>query len=606
MKKSRLWLFNLIACLIPVLFFVLLEFSLRAIDYGHQHPLFIENPEAPHYLLPKPDVVKRYFPKGAPSPSVTIETNFFLKKKPEDGIRIFVQGGSTAAGFPYGLGASIAGMLDYRLKQSFPDKSVEVVNTALSAVNSYTVLDFSDEIIAQKPDAVLMYMGHNEYLGILGVGSNYSSTNSSASTLLFLKLYGFKTFQLIQNIYWSFKSPNANIDQSKSRSFMSKVAKHKNIPKDSPLFTQGIQQFETNLELLVNKYKEHNIPVFIATIASNLADQKPFSSVELPDNIKGQVESLLSTETKNIREDEVANFRQLADQYGSADIFYLLGRHFEQQNNYGAAREHYIAARDHDLLRFRAPSEINVLIEKITRKHELHLVHANQYLEENSPNGIIGSEMMIEHLHPTAEGYFHISDAFYHALNTSKIFGDFPRVMKSKDAINETPLLDAELFWAEAKIAGLIADYPFVDEPVEAKIPTPSSWSEHLGFQAYKKKIGWFDLAKKTLEHRKSDTTTKITAIKLMAEALPYNESLNFEAGKALIHYQRPQEALRYLRRAIDISPKNTNNQLALAHALLILKRYDTGRRWLNSVLAIDPNNQTAKQVSAQLKAINK
>ncbi|WP_019026383.1 SGNH/GDSL hydrolase family protein [Colwellia piezophila] len=204
---SKKRIYQLIALAIPFAFFGLVEGGLRLVDYGREIPLFIDYPQAdnstaPQYLLPRPDVVKRYFPEGSSAPSVTIETNFFLKEKPKKALRIVVQGGSTAAGFPFGYGASIAGMLDYRLKQSFPDRTVEVINTALAAVNSYTVLDFVDEIIEQQPDAVLIYAGHNEYLGILGVGSAYTAANSPAATLLYLKLKNSRIFQLLQNLYW--------------------------------------------------------------------------------------------------------------------------------------------------------------------------------------------------------------------------------------------------------------------------------------------------------------------------------------------------------------------------------------------------------------------
>ena len=156
MAKQRTRLFRLIMISIPILFFVLLELVLRVVGYGHSYPLFITTPDSDNYVLARPDIIKRYFADNVPKPSVTMEANLFLKNKPDNGLRIFVQGGSTAAGFPYGLGASPAGMLDQRLKQTFPDKHVEVINTAMSAVNSFTLLDFVDEIIAQQPDAVLI------------------------------------------------------------------------------------------------------------------------------------------------------------------------------------------------------------------------------------------------------------------------------------------------------------------------------------------------------------------------------------------------------------------------------------------------------------------
>ena len=53
----------------------------------------------------------------------------------------------------------------------------------MSAVSSYTLLDFSDEIVDYQPDAILIYAGHNEYLGILGVGSVLAGGMATPSDL---------------------------------------------------------------------------------------------------------------------------------------------------------------------------------------------------------------------------------------------------------------------------------------------------------------------------------------------------------------------------------------------------------------------------------------
>jgi hypothetical protein len=118
-NHSNTWLFRLIAILIPFAFVGLIELSLRLVGFGQSYPLFIPNPAHPDYLLTRPDVVKRYFPFQENVPNVTLEPHFFLKDKPSNGVRIFVQGGSTAAGYPYGLGASIAGMLEHRLARHY-------------------------------------------------------------------------------------------------------------------------------------------------------------------------------------------------------------------------------------------------------------------------------------------------------------------------------------------------------------------------------------------------------------------------------------------------------------------------------------------------------
>ena len=62
----------------------------------------------------------------------------------------------------------------------------------MAAINSYTLLDFMDEILEQSPDALLIYTGHNEYYGALGVGSEQSLGNSRWLIHTYLKLRSVK------------------------------------------------------------------------------------------------------------------------------------------------------------------------------------------------------------------------------------------------------------------------------------------------------------------------------------------------------------------------------------------------------------------------------
>lgn len=581
MNKTRVY--QLIALAIPFAFFAFLEGGLRFFDYGREIPLFIDYPQvensaAPQYLLPRPDVVKRYFPEGSAAPSVTIETNFFLKHKPDDALRIVVQGGSTASGFPFGYGASIAGMLDYRLKQSFPDRTVEVINTALAAVNSYTVLDFVDEIIEQQPDAVLIYAGHNEYLGILGVGSAYTAANSPAATLLYLKLKNSRVFQLLQNVYWQLTKTNIPKNAERSRTFMSKVAKHKNIPYGSELYEAGLIQFENNIARVIAKYQAAGIPVFISTIASNLADQPPFSSSDLSVDSKPN------------------------DQ--SAGFYYQEGKTLLAQGSYPQAKQSFIKARDYDLLRFRAPSAINDIIVELSTKESVYFVDANKALMNAAEQGIIGKSLMLEHLHPTIKGYFVIADSFYQTLEQSAVFGKFPQTISTTIAEKDLPVFDAEVYWGKAKIAGLMADYPFTKTPQKVQLPLVKTPSDRLGLSAYKGQIGWLAIATENLNYAKNnDKPLYLKSAKLLADAMPFDATHNYRAGVALIKQKQAVQAPRYLKRAIEIDSKNINYLLALSHAYLEQSKLKLALPWLESVLVIDSKNATANDVLPKVKA---
>lgn len=599
---KKIWLFRVIMLSIPLLFFAAFEGILRLISFGEEYSLFIENPQAPEYLLPRPDVVKRYFPPGAPAPNVTIEANFFKKKKPENGLRIFVQGGSTAAGFPYGLGASPAGMLDYRLKQSFPDRPVEVISTALSAVNSYTLLDFSDEILAQKPDAILIYAGHNEYLGLLGVGSHYAFASSPRLTRLFLQLRQFRLVKFAQHLYWRLAGNTQGTDIKPSRTVMAEIARHKNIARDSVLFDDGLVQFRSNMRALIEKYQDHGVPVLIATIASNLADQAPFaSSKSLQQDSDALLAKLSSQPAGELSDSTLATLDSAVAASASADLHYAFAQVLRALGEHTRAKTHFTQARDHDLLRFRAPSEINSIIVELAEHYKLPLVDANARLEKHATDGIIGEALMLEHVHPTIDGYFLIADAFYHELEQSGVLGQFPRVIDSDSARAEIPVFPAEEYLGRAKIADLVADYPFTDQPGLPVLPPRYSWDDHLGYQAYQKKIGWLQIAAQSMERYRDDPLKYAMAAKLLADAVPDHMEYSYSAGVSLIRAQRSVEAPRYLLRAIDLDPSHISAQLALVHAYLLQQRAKDAKPWVKSILRLDPDNATANEVATKM-----
>ncbi|TRY32458.1 SGNH/GDSL hydrolase family protein [Aliiglaciecola sp. M165] len=559
----KVWLFRAIAVFIPFLFFILLELGLRFAGYGQSYPLFIPNPDAPDYLLPRPDIVKRYFPNASDVPSVTIEANFFRAEKPKNGLRFFVQGGSTAAGFPYGLGASIAGMLDHRLKQSFPDNYVEIINTSLAAVNSYTNLDLVDEIIAQQPDAVLIYMGHNEFLGIMGVGSNYTAASSAATTLLFLKLKEYRTFQLIQSLYHSLKvafieeknqesETTVQANFAASRTFMAKVAKHKTIPQDSKLFSAGVAQFEQNLSLILEKYQGAGIPVFISTLVSNLLDQRPFSSLPTPSNLENALrqlsEQITTQSVDNVLLEQTAKSVSITD---SADAHFQLGRIFNALGDSTKAKLFLTQAKDLDLLRFRAPEAINSIIRNHALRYGAILVNAQQRFEQQSPLGVVGNNLMLEHLHPNVEGYFLLSDAFYQSMSMSKAIS-FKQEITPNVAWKQRMLLQAEEYYGFAKALQLKSDYPFVDEPQLLKLPAPQNWQQQLGKDLFDKKLNWLSMVQhaQTNYQAERNSSQVIKTQLMLADALPYEARLNVQAADMLMKTGQTARASTYIQRS--------------------------------------------------------
>jgi len=138
-NPKRKVIFSLILVLIPFIIILIIEFFLRIIHYGDNYSLFVDYDfYGKEYKKCNPEFGKKYFFKF----QNTVPANdMFLKQQPENGFRIFVIGSSTVYGFPYSSGIMFSRILHERLQDSYPEKQIEVVNTSITAVNSYTFMD---------------------------------------------------------------------------------------------------------------------------------------------------------------------------------------------------------------------------------------------------------------------------------------------------------------------------------------------------------------------------------------------------------------------------------------------------------------------------------
>ena len=380
-KKTPKW-FYAILVIIPVVFLILLEILLRVFNYGYDDRQWVD--AGGEKLVINPEIGKRYFNNISFVPK-TIEDTFDKVKK-ENAFRVFVLGGSSAEGYPYTPLGSFSRYIRKRLELVYPHTHIEVVNISMTAVGSYTMLDLIPGVLDEKPDLILIYAGHNEYYGALGVGSMESFGSSRTLTRLILYLDKFKTTQLLRNsIHW-ISSLFSSTESGKSPgTLMSRMAKNQYILLNSDKFNAGIEQFNENLKDILSIIKNKGVPVVIGRLVSNLKDQKPFISVNTPGH-----------ETA----DEV---------YKKAEIEL-------SEKNYYNADSLFRLAKDLDALRFRAPEKMNSVINELGKEYSVKVVGTDSIFDINSRDGIVGDNLIVDHLHPNIKGNQLLGKAYYDVM----------------------------------------------------------------------------------------------------------------------------------------------------------------------------------------------
>ncbi len=391
MKKETS--FKIIAMLLPILLVILLELILRLFNLFPQIPLFIEDKKQ-NLVTVNSQIGERYFDKRkVPVPNLYPQT--FSYEKSSDTYRIFCLGGSTTAGFPYEMTVPFPQQLKFMLTEKHPEKNFEVINIGLSAINSFTVLDWLPEILEHDPDLVLIYMGHNEFYGAYGTGSNISVGNNGTFSRFMLNMQKVRIFQAVKSLVNSLTPQQPVVTDA---TLMEKITDNRNIPPDSELRQITYQNYADNLDIILKKLGKKKIPVIMSNLVSNLKDQPP-----------------LGQNSESFRKSKTL--------------------------------DEFILAKDLDEIPFRAPSSINTIIAKKTNEHDVIFVDMFQKFNDKTLGGIPGNNLFCDHLHPNPVGYYLMATQFLNRIFEADILSG-----NASENAELTPKFVTQLDW---EIGGL-------------------------------------------------------------------------------------------------------------------------------------------------------
>lgn len=527
--------------------------------YGADLNLFIEYPLDKNYLYLNPDASKRYFINQKNATTGNVEP--FLKKKAAGTRRIFVLGESTTIGYPYFHNGSFHRWLQFRLAHTFPDQHFEIINLALTAVNSYTALGFARELVDYAPDAVLTYTGHNEYYGAMGVGSAESIAGNPWLVNALLHLRGLRVIQLASHLYTALSPAGGEGGNEGTR--MQRMVADQRIGYQSDAYRKGVEQFRANMDQMLAVLHAHRIPVLISNLVSNDKDLPPFAS-EAVDPVKfPEFEPLYRAGVRSLAHGDSLTayhfLKKAGQQYEAhAGCNYYLGQLEYARKQFSLARKYFTKARDLDGLRFRAPEEFNGVIRQlVTRYSNSHLVDVKGLFEANSPGGIVGKELILEHVHPDLRGYAFMSEAFYRALKKT---GLLPMTasgeMSFSKLLQTMPISRIDSLAGLYKVANLKNSWPFNGSLQDDSFKI-ESFEEQTAHALANRKLGWNEAMNEAYNHyiAKSDYEEARRVVESLILEQPSDPRYYMKSAMLSGQMHREGDALFSFRKAFELAP---------------------------------------------------
>jgi tetratricopeptide (TPR) repeat protein len=369
------WLFRLAALVVmPLLALAVLEGALRVAGYGYATGLFEKvRIEGRDWLLNNEQFSLRFFP---PELSRWPNPLMMEPEKPAGTCRLFIFGESAAQGDPepsYGAGR----YLEVLLRERYPGVNFEVVNVAITAINSHVIVPIARECAGYQGDLWIVYMGNNEMIGPFGAATVFGAKAPPWPVVrLGLALQTTRVGQLLKNLGQKIEG---NTGGPGVWGGLQMFLGNK-LPPDDPRKEIVFKNFQRNLQDILRAGRSGGAAIILNTVVVNLKDCPPFTSVAAG---------------KTSRPADV--------EYGEAENLLAHG-------NVAAAHEEFQKACDDDALPFRADSRINGIIRDAARQMggpDLVLCDAANSLPEAGK--IPGQETFYEHVHFNFDGNYRLA-----------------------------------------------------------------------------------------------------------------------------------------------------------------------------------------------------
>ena len=420
--RRHLWLFRMMALIVfPVLLLVAVELFLRIVGYGFTPKAIIQcQGDGRDAFCDNVRFGWQFFPRNIARES---EPFIFPAEKPDDTYRIFILGASTAQGTPepaFGFGR----ILHKMLRNHYPAVNVELINTAMTAINSHVVLRIAKDCARCDPDLFVVYLGHNEVTGPYGAGNVF--TLPMANLVLIRMAIAFKATRLGQLLTSLAGSVGAQRNTPKVWLGLEMFLNNQ-VRANTAALEAVYRNFQTNLKDIGQIVLKSGSKIIFCTVASNLKDHPPFASLHRPDlnptekkTWNALYQQGVECELKGNYKDAVERYLEAAkidDRY--ADLQFRLGRCYWAASEYEKGRERYIQARELDTLRFRADTRINNIIRSVAggrEKEGIYLIDTARIFEKNSPHATPGQELFHEHVHLNFKGNYCLAKAVFEQI----------------------------------------------------------------------------------------------------------------------------------------------------------------------------------------------
>jgi tetratricopeptide (TPR) repeat protein len=594
-SRRRRWAFRIIAVtLIPLCALLLLEWGLALGGYGINTALFIKVDSDGDTYTTNPAFMDLFYDAGDVKRPMPIPCQLPARKSANT-YRIFVMGGSAPMGHPE-RAFSFARILRVMLEETYGSAQAdgpkfEVINLAMSGINSHVVRQIAKQCSQYEPDAVVVYMGNNEVIGLFGAGNEAGGFTSNltsihARTFLRSTRIGQLLNQTARNLRSADQGPPLRRDWDL---FLAHA-----VTAADPRLERVYASYRSNLDDIRRAVLDAGADLLLCTVPANLKNFAPLASKHRAGMTAAQMATWQGLYDRGVALEAAGKYAEAIEQYHAAgvvddqfaDLHFRLGRCYLATRGHDKARLSFSEARDQDTLRFRADSRINSIIAEVAQvqpNQRVKLVDVVETFAQRSEaaDRITGDEFLYEHVHLNFNGNYVIARALFERLATILP----PEISSRAAATAQAPSQQhcAERLgltnWQRVNLYAGITDM-LMAVPYDRRLNVGEDQRRRRGIlEGMRQRLGAFGPAP-------SDAALLQRAIALSPQDLLLREKL----GTLLEKLGDPAGAEEQWRWLVQRVPGEAEWHSSLGAALTSQERYDEAQEEFRRTLELSPN----------------
>jgi len=540
---------------IPLLFFVLLELGLTVAGVGTSYDYFHEiDIDGQSYYQENSDFADQFYPASL---DINPRENTFTVKRPPELVRVFILGGSAALGFPH-KNHGLDRLLAAHLKAALPSREIEVINTAMTSVNSHVVYAVAKSIPEDSANFAVILMGNNEVVGPYGPGTFNQNFLSNIAVIRGIQaLKRTRTWQALNSLILQI-SPTDAMQELEWEGMQ--MFTNRGVTYDDPRMASVYSHYEDNLTRIIETLRNKGMHVILSSVPVNLRHSAPFMSEHSPNLSEEQLDQwreltrrgTQSTDEENW-DDAVTHFQaavEIDPEY--ADTHFRLATAFENLGEFQKARNHYQRALDFDALRFRADTEINNIIHGVAAgagNGTFSFVDSAAAFEQASQPFQPGWNLLLEHVHYGFGGNHVLAAGISRSIVSNVTAAD-----------NYQPLPEAEV----ARRVG----FPNHDTPAEIKtLQAMIRQPPFPGQSNYAELVAFLDDKAKRLADEVGSPADVIQKRRDIVNSGLADWKIHFELAVLNQHLRNSSAMYYHLNKVLELYPHNRETYIKIAEA---------------------------------------